>query len=63
MLLLPTQLMLPTFPLLDCWNGVKDMILVVYGNNDETQLDVGGVPVQVRHFHQTPSKKNTPVSG
>jgi hypothetical protein len=39
------------------------MMLAVYGNNDSSEIDVGGVPVTVSHFHPTASKKNTPVSG
>lgn len=45
----------------DCWGGVEAMTMVVFGNNDALEVDVDGVPVPVFHFHQTLSKRNTPV--
>jgi len=45
----------------DCWNGVKVITRAIYGNNDAVPFEVGGVHLSARHFHQTLSKKNTPV--
>ena len=45
----------------DCWNGVKELIVSVYGDNAAHIIDIGGERIPVRRFQVVNSVHNTPV--
>jgi hypothetical protein len=47
---------------LGAWNAVGFITQTIYGNNSPITRSIGGVDIHVRPFHQTLSKKNTPVN-